>query len=181
MIERPGSDEYAEFYAGYIARLPQGDVLELLAGQKEQIAALAATVSAERETFRYAPGKWSVRELVGHVGDAERIFGYRALRFSRGDEAPLPGFEENAYVASSGFDARPLGSLLAELTALREANLLMFQGLAPEAWLRRGVANTHPISVRALAFILAGHFHHHLGVLRERYGIAVGEPAAARR
>jgi hypothetical protein len=176
MIERPGPDEYAEFYAGYIARLPAGDVLELLARQQEQIAALVAAVPAERETFRYAPGKWSVREVVGHLGDAERIFGYRALRFSRGDEAPLPGFEENSYVEQSSFDARPLNSLAAELAALREANLLLFRGLAPEAWHRRGEANHHPVSVRALAFILAGHLHHHLGVLRERYGIDVEEP-----
>lgn len=173
MIERPGTGEYAEFYAGYISGLPAGDILEILELQKDQLRQLAAAVKADRETFRYAPGKWSVREMVGHLIDAERVFSYRALCFSRGDETPLPGFDENFYVARANFDARTLQSLLEELILLRSANVLLFRSLAAEDLARVGVANGFPVSVRALAFILAGHLHHHFNVLRERYGIEV--------
>ena len=173
MIERPGRDEYADFYAGYIAALPPGDILEILDLQRDQIRHLAENVAGDRETFRYAPGKWSVREMVGHLIDAERVFSYRALCFSRGDATPLPGFDENFYVANADFDSRTLQSLIEELTLLRSANVLLFRSLAPEKLARAGVANTYPVSVRALAFILAGHLQHHFGVLRERYGIEV--------
>ncbi|HWM90570.1 MAG TPA: DinB family protein [Thermoanaerobaculia bacterium] len=173
MIERPEPGEYAEFYAGYIAGLPPGDVLEILELQKDQLRHLAATVPADQETFRYAPGKWSLREIAGHLIDAERVFSYRALCISRGDETPLPGFDENFYVARSNFDSRTLSSLIEELTLLRSANLLLFRALAPEDLARLGTANSYPVSVRALAFILAGHLDHHFRVLRERYGIEV--------
>jgi hypothetical protein len=172
VIEHPGRDEYADFYAGYIAALPPGDILEILELQKDQIRNLA-NVAADRETFRYAPGKWSLREVVGHLIDAERVFSYRALCFSRGDETPLPGFDENFYVANADFDSRTLQSLIEELTLLRSANVLLFRSLTPEELAHVGVANTHPVSVRALAFILAGHVQHHFGVLRDRYGIEV--------
>ena len=172
MIERPGPGEYAEFYAGYIASLPSGNILEILEGQKDQLRYLA-NIAADRETFRYAPGKWSLREVVGHLIDAERVFSYRALRFSRGDDTPLPGFDENFYVANADFDSRTLQSLIEELTLLRSANVLLFRSLTPEDLARIGVANTHPVTVRALAFILAGHLQHHFNVLRERYGIEV--------
>lgn len=172
MIERPGPEEYADFYAGYITALPPSDVLEILELQKDQLRHLA-DIGAGRETFRYAPGKWSVREVVGHLVDAERVFSYRALRFSRGDETPLPGFDENFYVDHARFDERPLLSLIEELTLLRSANVLLFRQLTPEELARTGEANTHPVSVRALAFILAGHMEHHFKGLRERYGIEV--------
>ena len=173
MIERPELSEYADFYAGYISALPSGDILEILEGQKDQLRHLTEIVAPDRETFRYPPGKWSVREIVGHLIDAERVFSYRALCFSRGDDTPLPGFDENFYVANADFDSRTLQSLLEELTLLRSANVLLFRSLTPEELARVGVANTYPVSVRALAFILAGHLHHHFVVLRERYGIAV--------
>ena len=172
MIERPERSEYADFYAGYIAALPPGDILEILERQKDQLRHLARA-AADRETFRYAPGKWSIREVVGHLIDAERVFSYRALCFSRGDETPLPGFDENFYVAHARFDDRTLSTLIEELTLLRSANVLSFRELSPEELARMGVANTYPVSVRALAFILAGHLEHHFEVLRERYGIAV--------
>jgi hypothetical protein len=172
MIERPGPDEYADFYAGYIASLPPGDILEILERQKEQLRHLAH-VAPDRETFRYAPGKWSLREVLGHVIDAERVFSYRALRFSRGDETPLPGFEENFYVANARFEDRSLHSLIEEMVLLRSANLLFLRELSPEELARFGIANTHPVSVRALVFILAGHLQHHFNVLRERYAIEV--------
>ncbi|MES1243103.1 MAG: DinB family protein [Acidobacteriota bacterium] len=172
MIERPAASEYASFYAGYISSLPDGDILDILEKQTSELRQLAAATPADRETFRYADGKWSVREVVGHMIDGERVFSYRTLRFSRGDQTPLPGFEENQYVAASGFDRRPLASLVDELVLLRQANLGMLRALAPEAWTRTGTANNHPISVRALAFIMAGHVRHHLNILRDRYGVS---------
>jgi hypothetical protein len=175
MIDKPKESEYAPFYAGYIAAVPPGDdILDLLESQVERIRRLAASVPAERETFRYAPGKWTLREVLGHLGDAERVFGYRAFRISRGDETPLAGFDENQYVEASGFNARELSSLAEELALLRQANVLFLRSLDAESWRRTGIANNNPVSVRALAFIMAGHLNHHLNVLRERYGVEAG-------
>jgi hypothetical protein len=171
MIERPAPSEYASSYAGYIAALPDGDILRILEQQIAELRQLAAGTPADRETFRYDDGKWSVREVVGHMIDGERVFSYRTLRFSRGDQTPVPGFEENQYVAASTFDRRPLSSLVDELALLRQANLALLRGLAPEDWTRTGTANGHAISVRALAFIMAGHVRHHLSILRDRYGV----------
>lgn len=173
MIERPASSEYAPFYAGYIAALPEGDVLEVLGRQKAQLGQLASSVAPEQETFRYAPGKWSVREVVGHMTDGERVFGYRAFRIARGDDTPLAGFDENEYVARSTFNERTLRSLIDELVLVRDSNLAIFRGLAAESWDRMGTANGWPVSVRALAFILAGHMNHHLNLLRERYELKI--------
>jgi hypothetical protein len=170
MIERPTQSEYAPFYAGYIAAVPEGDILKLLERQASELRQLDAT-PAEKETFRYAEGKWSVREVVGHMIDGERVFAYRALRISRGDETPLPGFEENKFVAASNFNGRTLSSLVDELALVRKANLPLFNSLAPEQWTRLGTASGHPVSVRALAFIMAGHMNHHLNILRDRYGV----------
>jgi hypothetical protein len=171
MTERPAASEYAPFYAGYIAALPDGDVLDILERQTSELRQLAAATPADRETFRYADDKWSVREVFGHMIDGERVFSYRALRFSRGDETPVPGFEENQYVAASHFDSRPLSSLVDELVLVRQASLALFRGLEPEDWARTGTANNHSVSVRALAFIMAGHVQHHLNILRDRYGL----------
>jgi hypothetical protein len=135
---------------------------------KELPAALAG-VRGEAERFRYAEGKWSIREVVGHVIDAERVFGYRALCIARGETASLPSFDENEYVANASFDHCTLEELLEEFVQVREGHLAFFRHLSKEAWTRSGVANASPVSVRALAFILAGHPRHHLAVLRERY------------
>lgn len=170
-LERPQADEYAPFYAGYIARVPEGDVLELLARQAEDTQALMSPLDPERASYRYAPGKWSVTEVIGHLCDAERIFSYRALRFARGDQTPLPGFDEAAYVPQAGFERRGLPDVLAELRALRQSTLFLFRGLDDAAGLRRGIANGNPMSTRAAAYVIAGHERHHLEVLRTRYGI----------
>jgi hypothetical protein len=163
--------EFASFYVGYVSLVPETDVLPVLENQVADLRALTAHVDVERETFRYAPGKWSIRELVGHMVDAERVFGYRAFCISRGEQAPLPGFDENDYVATSGFNERPVSELLADFTTVREANLAVFRRLTPAAWKRVGNANGHPVSVLALAFIMAGHDRHHWRVLGERYGV----------
>jgi hypothetical protein len=166
---RPAADEYAPFYHTYVSLVPAGDLLALLEDQRRETASLLAGLSEEAALHRYEPGKWSVKEVVGHVADTERVMLYRALRAARGDRTPLPGFDENAYVAAAGFDARPLGDLLAELGVVREATLRFLRGLPPQAWTRRVEANGHEVSVRALACIVAGHELHHLRLLRGRY------------
>lgn len=171
-IEKPEPDEYASFYRGYVEGLQDRDPLDLLGSQIASLRGLTETLDEEAEKARYAEGKWSVRELIGHLCDAERVFGYRALRFSRGDQSELPGFEENLYVSEGGADDVPLADLVDELEAMRYANSRLFQRLRPEQWMRSGVASNARVTVRALMWILAGHFEHHLGVLRDRYGLA---------
>jgi hypothetical protein len=168
---RPKANEYAPFYAGYVARVPEDDILSVLARQKHEIADLAASLPAAKEGFRYAEGKWSVREVLGHLIDGERVFGYRAFCISRGEQAALPGFDENQYVAAARADAIPLRELVAELGAVRDANLAFLLRLGDDDWTRVGTASGKPVSVRALAWIMAGHPRHHLAVLRERYDV----------
>ena len=172
-IRRPEPDEYASFYAGYIARVPETDITGALRHGLDATQELLRGITAERAASSYAPGKWSVKEVVGHVADAERIFAYRLLRIARGDATPLSGFDEQAYVAAAGFDRQPLAALLEQFEAARAATLGLLRSLGAEAWERRGTANGHPVSVRALGYILAGHAEHHLNLLRERYGLAV--------
>lgn len=171
-IDRPGDDEYGAFYAGYVAGVPEdADLLALLGEQRDATAAMLAAVSGERSEFRYAPGKWSIKEVVGHLSDTERIMAYRALRIARGDETPLAGFDENAYVPLARSDDLGLADLVAEWVAARQATLAMFGNFPAEAWIRRGSASGHAVSVRALAYIIAGHERHHVQVLRTRYGL----------
>jgi hypothetical protein len=172
MTGRPAETEYAPSYAGYVSLVPEEDPLAALSAQPEELRRLAAAVPPERESDRYAEGKWSVREVFGHLTDAERVFGYRALCISRGDRTPLPGFDENSYVARSGFDRVRLTDLVEDFATLRSANLAFLRRLDVEAWRQAGTANDSPVSVRALAFIMAGHVRHHVGVLRSRYGVA---------
>jgi hypothetical protein len=166
---RPQSNEYAPSYAPYIDKAPEDDIAAALELQIDATRAVLAPLSEERALHRYAPGKWSVKEIVGHVIDGERVFAYRAMSIARGEQQSLPGFDENEYMVHATFDERPLRDLLDELADLRRANVRMFRGLSDEAWSRIGKANDTPVSVRAIAYILLGHERHHLGVLRERY------------
>ena len=168
-IERPRDGEYIPYYARYIAAVPDGDLLALLRDQLAETEALLRQVGESGATYRYALGKWSVKEIVSHVADSERIFAYRMLRIARGDRTPLPGFEQDDYVPQSGADARPLAELAAELRSVRAATITLFGGLPSEALTRSGIANNAEISVRALAWIIAGHERHHARVIRERY------------
>lgn len=168
LIGPPLSDEYAPFYAGYVAKVPELNVLDALESNLDELA-LLGSVPDEQAGHRYAPGKWSVREVAGHLIDAERVFAYRALRFSRNDATNLHGFDENEFVAASDYDHCRLEDLLAEFSFARQANLWMFRGMTSEMLEFRGTANNHPMSVRALACVMAGHLRHHLGVLKERY------------
>ncbi len=175
-VQRPTADEYVQFYAPYIARVPAGDIVRLLAEQLSGTLDLLAQLPPERSHHAYAPGKWTIGQVVGHLSDAERIMAARALRFARGDTQPLPGFDENAYVPAGRFEERALDSLAGELRAVRAASVAFFDGLPPEAWTRRGSANAHGISVRALACVIAGHELHHRAILSERY---LAGPASA--
>jgi DinB family protein len=165
----PEISEYQSFYAKYIS-LVEGDVLtEILDHQLTDSLATLCRISETKSLHRYEPGKWSIKEMLGHLIDSERIFTYRALRFARNDHTPLSGFDQDPYVVAGIFDDRPWSELVAEFEHLRRSTMLFFRGLKPEAEGRFGVANNAPVTVRALGYIIAGHEMHHLGILREKY------------
>jgi hypothetical protein len=167
--QRPAQSEYLEYYHKYISRVPKGDIIAILATQLEDTLTLLRDVSDERGLHAYAPGKWTIKEVIGHMSDVERVMSYRALRFARGDRTPLPGFDENAYAPAGEFNARPIASLLAELTSARRATVALLAGLPAAAWARDGAANNAAVTVRALAWIIAGHELHHRELLATRY------------
>ncbi|HEY0151934.1 MAG TPA: DinB family protein [Longimicrobium sp.] len=167
----PAEGEFAPFYAGYVALASKGDLLRRLEAQIQEVSGLLRGLSEEEALFRYAPGKWSVKEVAGHLADTERIMAYRALRIARGDTTPLPGFDENSFVATAGFDARPLPLLVEEWETVRRASILLLRGFDGEAAAREGTASGAPITARALAYIIAGHVAHHLEILRTRYSL----------
>jgi hypothetical protein len=168
-VERPEPGEYAAYYEKYIVLVPGKDATSALETQRVQTMQMFAGRSERDGNFRYAADKWTVKEVLGHLSDSERIFVYRALRIARGDQTPLSGFEQDDYVRSGGFNERPLASLVEEFANVRSASLGLFRSLSPDAWLRRGTANKNEVSVRALAFITAGHELHHRQILEERY------------
>ena len=170
-VPRPAADEAAPFYHGYIGKVPGENIGEQLVDQLAEVERLFGALDDRAGLARYAPGKWSVKEVLGHLTDAERIFSYRLLRIVRGDATPLPGFDENAYVPAGRFDARPLTALLADFRAVRISTTALVGGIPLTAWSERGTASGNPVSARALIYIILGHAAHHLGVLRERYGV----------
>lgn len=168
-LERPPATEYAPYQAGYVAGVPDGDIFEILSRQRVEFPEFLRSFGEARGGYRYAPGKWSIKEMVGHVNDTERVFAYRALRFARGDETPLPSFEQDDYVRTANFDARSVASLADEFSHLRAGTLDLYYHLNADALGRRGTASGFVVSVRAMAFVIAGHVAHHDRVLRERY------------
>src|SRR5712691_13024277 len=170
-MSRPLESEYAPYYQGYVGHVNEDEILPVLRSQLDALDVLLGRLTPERETYRYAEGKWSVRELAGHLIDAERVFGYRAFCIARGESRNLPGFDENEYMLRAPYDRIDLEDLLSELRLVRLSNIAMLRNLNDEAWLRTGIANDSPVSVRALAFIMAGHARHHMGVLSQRYHI----------
>lgn len=169
-IPKPAPSEYPPYAKVYLDRLPDDDrVLEHLEDGMMQAEGLARGLGEERLLHRYAPGKWSVKEVLLHVADDERIYAYRALRFARGDATPLPGFDEKAYAPASGADQRSAGSILEEYRAVRAATIALFAHLPEEALDRTGTADGNRTTVRALAWHIAGHERHHLAIIRERY------------
>ncbi len=168
-MNRPEKNEYAAFYETYVSLVVETNIVSALEKNLDELQNLFAEISEEKGSYAYAEGKWSIRELLGHLIDGERVFSYRALRISRDDKTPLASFEENSYVANSNFGNAKLAHLIEEFSLLRRSNILFFKNLAREAWLRTGTASDAAVSVRALAYIMVGHVRHHANILRERY------------
>jgi hypothetical protein len=168
-LERPPATEYAPFHAGYVASVPDGDIFEILSRQRTDFPEFVLGLGEARGDYRYSPDKWTIKEVIGHVNDAERVFSYRALRFARGDETPLASFEQDAYVPKGNFGARTLASLTDEFAHLRAATLDLYFHLDADALARRGTASGSVATVRAMAYVIAGHVAHHERILRERY------------
>ncbi len=166
---RPVETEYPSFYGNYVRKVGDGDIVRSMREQVRETTGFLRGIPESRAGHRYEPGKWSIREVVGHVCDSERVFSYRAVRIARGDTTPLPGFDEKDFVARSSLDKRSLDSLVDELEAIRGSTVALFDSLFPEEWSRRGTASGREITVRALAWVIAGHERHHMEVLRTRY------------
>jgi hypothetical protein len=172
-MNRPEPTEYAEFYGTYVSKVPGNDCLGVLESQRVQMLQLFAGRSERDGSFRYAPGKWTVKEVLGHITDTERIFTYRALRIARGDPTPLPSFEQEDFVKNGAFGERTLAGLAEEFALVRGASLALFRSFSEQAWPRKGTASQKEVSVRALAFITAGHQIHHRLILEDRYFPAI--------
>lgn len=172
---RPEPDEIPAHYVGYISRVPELDPVTACAKQIEATATLLQGVSEADAVYRYGQGKWSIKEVVGHLCDIERIMAYRALRIARGDTTPLPSFDENAYVPVAKFDSRSLADLVGDLRTARASTLTLLRTFDSDAWRRRGTASGKPVSVRAIAFMIPGHERHHVEILRTRYGVGGGK------
>jgi DinB family protein len=173
MINRPEADEYTGYFGRYIDQVDDVDPLALQREQLDRAGAVLATIPEARAGYRYAPDKWSIRQMVGHIADTERIMTCRAMRIARGDTTPLPGFDQDEFVAGAGFDARPMASLAEEWRTVRAAAISFFDSVTAETALRRGTASGGPMSVRALAYIIPGHFIHHSRMLRSKYGVEI--------
>lgn len=165
----PGPDEYAPYYALYIEKARGADIRAALELEAESFPAFLRSLPVDKGSYRYQPGKWSLKEVVGHIIETERIMAYRALRISRGDNTPLPGFDQEAYMAQASYHQRDLDQLANEFEAVRRANLYLFRSLGETELLRKGLASEFPVSVRALLYIISGHLQHHWGILNERY------------
>jgi hypothetical protein len=171
MSNRPAATEYPSYSQKYVDLVPEEDIVAALEKQGRDTVALLRSLTEEKAKSRYAPGKWSVKEVVRHFTDGERVFDYRALAFARGEKASLPGFDENEYAAASDADSRSLRDLIDEYDAVRRSTVALYRGMSREAWTRSGTANNNPATVRGLAYVTLGHERHHLKVLREKYGV----------
>jgi uncharacterized damage-inducible protein DinB len=169
MITPPEPTEYQSNYGRYISLVPGRDLTQTLDAQLAQSLPILSAIDEQKSLYRYASGKWSIKEVLGHLIDAERIFTYRALRFARRDSTPLPGFDQDPYVSAANFDSRPWHDFIAEFEHVRRSTILFFRALEPEDLLRSGTASENSITVRALGYIIAGHELHHMSILRERY------------
>src|SRR5215207_92809 len=168
-MNRPDPSEYNPYYQRYVSYVENNDIIDTLASQPTKLQDMLSRIPEEKGTHRYAEGKWSIKELLGHLLDGERIFSYRVLRISRADETPIEGFEQDGYIENAHSDDRSFAELLEEFSLLRRANMLLFNNLTDDGWGRLGTASDSPVSVRALAYIMAGHIEHHLGILKDRY------------
>ena len=171
-MNRPAETEYAPDYQNYVNQVNENDIMAVMRSELDDLDVLLERVKADRETFAYAEGKWTIRQVIGHLIDGERVFGYRAFCIARGEQQNLPGFEQDDYLRTAPYNHIPLEDLLSEMRLVRQSNLAMFRSLDQSAWDCAGLANNNSITVRALAFIMAGHVRHHMKVLREKYLIA---------
>jgi uncharacterized damage-inducible protein DinB len=167
--KRPQEGDYALYYQKYVSLVPSGDFLEILQEQQRALVSLLSALTDKQAEFRYAPDKWSIKEVVGHITDTERIFAYRLLRIGRGDQTPLAGFEQDGYVKEGNFSSRKISDLLQEFSAVRDSTVFLVRHFDDAAWLRRGNASGKDVSVLALAFVIAGHERHHRLLLEQRY------------
>jgi hypothetical protein len=168
-LEAPAANEYADYYGPYIVAVPEGDILTILRDQGREACTLFESIDDDRARWRYGEGKWSIKEILGHLADSERVFSYRALRIARGDATPLPGFDQDKYVVNARFDELPLMHLVEDLAVVRASTISLFRSFDPSESRRMGTASDCPVSVRALAYMIAGHEAHHLRIANERY------------
>ena len=168
-MQRPEKTEYAPYYETYVSLVNETDVVATLENQLIEMQNLLGEISEEKGAHAYVEGKWTIKELIGHLNDGEKIFAYRALRIARADKTPMEGFEQDGYIENANFNDWRLADLTEEFTLLRRANILFFKNLTEEAWTRTGTASGSPVSVKALAYIIIGHVRHHTNILRSRY------------
>ncbi|WP_145326125.1 DinB family protein [Paenibacillus xylanexedens] len=173
MVERPTTDEYAAYYGGYIRLVPEGNIIEKLEQQANIVQTLLSSLTEDQGNYRYAEGKWSVKEVIGHLLDNERIMSSRLLRIARGDQANHPGYDQDVLMQTHPFNMYTLADLSEEYAVTRRSTILMLRRLTPEAWLCRGIVSENPASARSIAFVMAGHELHHLSVLRDHYSLDV--------
>lgn len=166
---RPDQNEYPEWYAGYVQSVPDGNILTIMQNQLDDVLKILSGISAGKEKYSYAPGKWTVKELLGHINDAERIFSYRSLRFIRKDSANLPQYDHDKYVVEGNFNSVPFNDLKNEFEFLRRANIILFKNLKEDDWKFKGLSGGKEFTVLALAYIMTGHAAHHMQILKERY------------
>ncbi len=168
-MNRPEKSEYDPYYENYISLVENDDIIDTLGSQPTRLQDVLTALPEDRGTYAYADGKWSIKQLLGHLIDGERMFAYRLLRISRDDQTPIEGFEQDGYIENANSNERSFAELLEEFSLLRRANMIFFSNMTPEAWARVGTANNAKISARALVYIMAGHIEHHLRILKERY------------
>lgn len=169
MLKRPARGEFVDFYHTYISKVPEGDIIEILRTQCDETVALLAGIDELKADFRYAPGKWTIKEVAGHMLDTERLFSFRAMTFARNDPGPLPGMEQENYIQNGHFEQRPLADIVEEFRLQRQANILLFRSFDDEVTMRKGTASGFEFTVRALIYIVAGHERHHTLILKDRY------------
>jgi uncharacterized damage-inducible protein DinB len=169
MDKMPSAYEYADYYANYVKLVPQGDIIEILRDQMKETVSLLSTLTEPQSEYRYASGKWSIKEVIGHITDTERIMSYRLLSIARGERASLPGYDENEYVAEANFDKQSLKDLLDHFACVRQSTIHLIKTLSDESLSRRGTANNSAVTAKALITIMAGHELHHRKIIQERY------------
>jgi hypothetical protein len=166
---KPAPTEYAEYYGKYVSLVPESDIVQAMKAEGVQTVELLRGLTEEQGNYAYAEGKWTIKELIGHINDTERIFAYRLLRFARNDSTPLEGFDQDPYVLASNYNALSLTDVVDEFAAIRQVTLATLKNLDAEAWTRAGIASDNSVTVRALAYIMLGHERHHVAILKEKY------------